>query len=100
MHLLVLKMMFLMFFDNVISERDFMRQLPMRLDWMWFLGFDLDTPTPNHSILSKARQRWGEPLFAEFFDRVLSLCVDANLAGGETVHADSTLLRACYVLLL
>lgn len=71
-----------------------MRQLPLRLDWLWFCGLDLDSRIPDHSVLSKARRRWGVELFQKVFARVLEACDRAGLVGGTTVHADSTLLRA------
>ncbi len=47
-------------FYNVRSERELMSHLPERLDWLWFLGYDLDTKIPDdHSILSKAREALG-----------------------------------------
>jgi transposase len=52
----ILKLMFVLFFDNVKSERELMRMLPERLDYLWFLGFGLDDEIPDHSVLSKARQ--------------------------------------------
>ena len=59
---IVVKMMFLLFFDNVGSERELMRVIGERLDYMWFLGYGLDDEIPNHSVLSKARRRWGAGL--------------------------------------
>ncbi len=50
----ILKLMFLLFYENVSSERELMKTLPMRLDWLWFLDFDLDSEVPDHSVLSKA----------------------------------------------
>lgn len=91
---MVLRMMLLVCLEGVRSEREFMRLLPMRLDWLWFLGLDLDSPMPDHSVLSKARRRWGEVLFKKVFDHVLKACECAGLIGGQTVHADSTLLKA------
>jgi len=44
-----------------------MNTLPMRLDWLWFLDYDLDSEIPNHSVLSKARNRWGVEAFQRFF---------------------------------
>jgi Transposase domain (DUF772) len=38
-----------------------------RLDYMWFLEFELDEEIPNHSVLSKARRRWGRKVFEELF---------------------------------
>ncbi len=66
-----MKLMLLLVFYNVRSERDLMRTLPMRLDWLWFLGYDIDDEIPHHSVLSKARKRWGEETFKELFQRVL-----------------------------
>ena len=47
----ILKLMFLLFLDNVKSERELMRMLPERLDYLWFLGFGLDDAIPDHSVL-------------------------------------------------
>jgi len=52
----ILKLILLLVFYNVRSERELMETLPERLDWLWFLGYDLDTELPNHSVLSKARK--------------------------------------------
>ncbi len=46
---ILLKLMFLLFFDDLASERELMRTLPYRLDYLWFLGFGLDDEVPNHS---------------------------------------------------
>ena len=89
-----LKLMFLSFYENVRSERELMRQLPLRLDWLWFCGMDLDDPAPDHSVLSKTRRRWGLATFEKVFRHVLDRCVEAGLVGGEVAHADSTLLNA------
>ena len=59
----ILKMMLLLILYNVRSERELLATIPERLDWLWFLGFDLDDEVPNHSVLSKARARWGTEAF-------------------------------------
>lgn len=89
-----LKLMFLSFYENVRSERELARQLPMRLDWLWFCELDLDDPTPDHSVLSKARRLWGVQTFQDVFHVVLQQCAEAGLIDGETVYADSTVLKA------
>ena len=53
------KMMMLLVLYNVRSERELIDTIPERLDWLWFLGYDIDDQIPNHSVLSKARNRWG-----------------------------------------
>ena len=64
---IILKMMLLLILHNVRSERELMDTIPERLDWLWFLGYDLDDNVPNHSVLSKARNRWGIEAFQSFF---------------------------------
>ena len=56
---ILVKMMLLMFLDDVASERELMGVIRERLDYLWFLGYGLDDEVPNHSVLSKARARWG-----------------------------------------
>jgi transposase len=59
----ILKMMFLLFFDDIKSERELMEVIGERLDYLWFLGYGLDDQIPDHSVLSKARARWGKEVF-------------------------------------
>src|SRR3954466_595555 len=91
---IILKMMFLLFYDNVSSERELMKIVAERLDYMWFLGYGLDDEIPDHSVLSKARKRWGPEVFASFFIRVVTQCVEAGLVEGRKIHVDSSLIDA------
>ena len=90
----ILKMMLLLALYNVRSERELMDTLPMRLDWLWFLGYDLDSEVPNHSVLSKARSRWGVEAFRNFFERVVWQCVEGGLVDGSKLFIDSSLVDA------
>jgi len=90
----ILKLIFLLFYENIKSERALMSQLPLRLDWLWFCGYDLDDITPNHSILSKARRRWGTEVFSQFFQNILEQCIEAGLVDGQTIHLDSSMIDA------
>ncbi len=90
----LLKLMLLLVFYNVRSERELMATLPERLDWLWFLGFDLDTAIPDHSVLSKARTRWGRAVFQALFERLVWQCVEAGLVDGAKIFLDSSLIDA------
>jgi len=90
----ILKLMLLLLFYNVRSERELMETLPERLDWLWFLGYDLDATIPNHSILSKARKKWGVDVFQSFFERIVLQCVQAGLVDGSKIFVDSSLVDA------
>jgi transposase len=90
----ILKMMFLLFFDNIASERELMQIIPERLDYLWFLGYGLNDPVPNHSVLSKARARWGTAVFEQLFLRTVAECVAAGLVDGKKIHVDGSLIAA------
>jgi IS5 family transposase len=89
-----MKMMFLLFYDHVASERELMSVIPERLDYLWFLGYGLDDVVPNHSVLSKARRRWGKEVFQRLFVRTVEQCVAAGLVGGDKLHVDASLIGA------
>jgi transposase len=88
------KMMFLLFYDDVKSERELMRIIRERLDYLWFLGYGLDDEIPDHSVLSKARRRWGVEVFESFFIQIVSACVAAGLVDGKKIHVDASLIEA------
>ena len=90
----ILKLMLLLVFYNVRSERELMDTLPERLDWLWFLGYDLDADIPNHSVLSKARKRWGPEVFERFFQQIVRQCVEAGMVDGRKIFVDSSLVEA------
>jgi len=90
----ILKLMFLLFFDRIKSERELMRQLGYRLDYLWFLGYGLNDMVPDHSVLSKARRRWGWKIFMDFFIRVVLQCVELGLVSGDKIYLDGTLVDA------
>jgi transposase len=90
----ILKLMFLLFYENVKSGRALMRKLPLRMDWLWFCDYDLDEDTPDHSVLSKARSRWGTEVFESFFMNILEQCIAAGLVDGETIYIDSSTIDA------
>lgn len=90
----ILKLLFLLVAYNVRSERELMLTVPERLDWLWFLGYTLDSDIPNHSVLSKARRKWGVEVFRRFFERIVCQCVECGLVDGKKLFVDSSLVEA------
>lgn len=91
---IILKLMFLLFWDDIRSERELMRMLPERLDYLWFLGHSLDDEVTDHSVLSKARRGWGSEVFESLFIRSVIPCVEAGLVESSKVHMDGSLVDA------
>jgi transposase len=90
----IMKMMFLLFYDDVASERELMGTIAERLDYLWFLGYGLDDEIPDHSVLSKARRRWGVEVFEQLFVQIVGQCVKAGLVDGKKIHVDASLIDA------
>lgn len=90
----LMRLMLLLFLDDVRSERELLRLLPLRIDYLWFLGYSLDDQVPDHSVLSKARKRWGAAVFERLFARVIEQCLAAGLVDAGKVHVDASLVRA------
>ena len=66
----------------------------MNLAIRWFVGFGLHDRLPDHSSLTRIRQRWGAERFRRVFERTVKACVEAGIAKGEVVHADASSTRA------
>jgi transposase len=64
----ILKMMFLLIFYNVRSERELMQTIPERLDWLWFLGYGDNNEKDGTRLRPPlARLRRGRHGFAQMF---------------------------------
>jgi transposase len=82
------------FFQGITHDRKLMREAQVNLAIRWFAGYQLHQKLPDHSSLTRIRQRWGAERFKSIFQRTVQSCVDAGLVDGETVHIDATLIRA------
>jgi transposase len=88
------KLQLVMFFEDLRSERQLMRVVADRLSLRWYLGYDLHEPLPDHSSLTRIRERYGLEIFRSFFDRIVEMCFEAGLVWGEELFVDSTTVRA------
>jgi transposase len=88
------KLQLIMFFEDLRSERQLMRVVADRLSLRWYLGYDLQEPLPDHSSLTRIRERFGLEVFRRFFERIVEECVDAGLVWGEELFFDATKVEA------
>jgi hypothetical protein len=65
-----------------------------RLSIRWYLGYDLNEPLPDHSSLTRIRERYGLEIFRGFFERIVETCFEAGLVWGEELYFDSTKVEA------
>jgi hypothetical protein len=83
-----------MFYEGIRSQRELMRIISDRLSVRWYVGYDLHEPLPDHSSLTRIRDRFGLSVFREFFERIVQLCVEAGLVWGEELYFDATKVDA------
>src|SRR5215211_6392653 len=88
------KLQLIAFFEGIRSERQLMETVNLNLALRWFIGYDLDEPVPDHSSLSKIRERFGLEVFQLFFEHIVELCIEARLVWGEELYFDSTKVQA------
>lgn len=88
------KLQLVMFFEGIRSERKLVETASLHLAQRWYLGYHLDEPLPDHSSLTRIRQRLGVPIFRRFFEHVVELCMQAGLVWGKELFFDATKVRA------
>ncbi len=91
---LFFRMLLISYLYNIHSERKLCEEIHLNLAYRWFCQLTLDDKVPNHSSLTRIRDRLGEETFAKFFNEILGQCIDAGLVKGEQVLTDSTLFQA------
>jgi transposase len=82
------------FLLGIVHDRRLMREAQVNLAIRWFVGYGLHEALPDHSSLTRIRQRWGADRFRRIFERTVKACVAAKIATGEIVHIDASLIRA------
>lgn len=88
------RLQLVMFFEDTRSERRLMEVAADRLSIRWYLGYDLHEPLPDHSSLTRIRERYGFRTFRRFFERIVEMCVEAGLVWGKELYFDATKVEA------
>ena len=78
------KLQLVMFFEDIRSERQLMGVVSDRLSLRWYLGYDLFEPLPDHSSLTRIRERYGLVVFRRFFERIVEECIEAGWCGARS----------------
>lgn len=88
------KLMLVGYFENLGSDRRIIQTASLRLDVLYFIGYDIDETLPWHSTLSRTRQLYGEDVFAAVFKTVLKQCIEKGMVSGRRQAVDSVLVKA------
>jgi len=79
---------------GIVEDRRLLREAQVNLAIRWFAGYRLHERLPDHSSLTRIRQRWGAARFLSVFERTVVQCVEGGLVKGDLLHLDATLIRA------
>lgn len=88
------KLVLVGYLENIASDRRLIEHCPMRLDILYFLGFNLDDHLPWHSTVSRTRQLPGQEVSEALFERVPAQCVEKGMVAGEKQCMDSAFVKA------
>ena len=82
------------YLENLTSDRQLIHHCSMRLDILYFLGYDIDESLPWHSTISRTRQLFPEAVFESVFTHVFQMCVSKGMVSGHTQCIDSAPVKA------
>ena len=88
------KLQLILFFEGLRSERQLMQVVADRLSLRWYLGYDLTEALPDHSSLTRIRERYGLAVFRRFFEAIVEQCLEAGLVWGKELYFDATKVKA------
>lgn len=93
---LFVRMLLISYFYGISSDRRLCDEVSLNIAYRWFCRLSLTDQVPDHSSLSKIRDRLGVQLFKKIFDQVLEICIKNKLIKRSDVKVmiDSSLLKA------
>lgn len=89
-----MKLMLVGYLENLNSDRRIISTSRLRMDILYFIGYDLGEELPWHSTISRTRQLYGEHVFTELFKRVLKQCIDKGMVSGRRQAVDGFFIKA------
>jgi len=72
------------FLLGIVHDRRLMREAQVNLAIRWFAGFGLNDRLPDHSSLTRIRQRWGAERFRRFCGRAVGATDGARRTTAST----------------
>lgn len=88
------KLILIGYLENLSSDRRIINTASMRLDMLFFIGYDIDEPLPWHSTLSRTRQLYGDEVFKKLFKQILHQCIEKGMVSGRRQAVDSAPVKA------
>jgi transposase len=91
---LFLRMLLVGYLNGITSDRQLCEEVGFNLAYRWFCRLSMEDTVPEHSSLTRIRDRFGEKVFEEIFQKVVRVCIEKGLVKGDSVMTDGSLIRA------
>lgn len=88
------RMLIISYLYGITSDRQLCEEIQVNLAYRWFLKLSLEDPVPDHSSLTKIRDRLGEKVFKEIFEHMVAACKKKGFVSGKRIMMDSSLVEA------
>ncbi len=89
------RMLLVAYLYGISSDRRLCEDVRHHLAYRWFCRLSLTDDVPDHSSLSRIRDRYGEEIFEKVFRQIVALCRKKGLVKDECrVMTDATLIAA------
>src|SRR4030088_57083 len=71
---------------GIVHNRKLLREAHVNVAIRWFIGYALHEALPDHSSLTRIRQRWGADRFRNIFKRTVQASVKAKIVRAKVAH--------------
>lgn len=89
------RMLLVAFLNNITKDRRLCEETHCNLAYRWFCRLPLKKAVPDHSSMTRTRDRLGEEIFASVFQKIVELCQQKGLVKEDCrVMTDATLIAA------
>ena len=89
-----LRMVLLSYLYNIDSDRQLCEEIGYNLAYRWFCRLSLKDFVPDHSSITRIRDRLGEKTYERIFTEVVEQCRKAGLVKLEQVMVDGSVIKA------
>lgn len=91
---LFFRMTLIMHLYNLPSDRRMCEELQFNLAYKWFCKLSVEDKVPDHSSMTKIRDRLGESTFQKIFEHLIKLCIEKKVLKADKVMMDGSIFRA------